>query len=151
MSVPMPTAARPSAAAAVAVAAIIGEGADEGRARPAGSRSAERTARAILGHVHAQRTALEVLAVELADGLLRLLLVRELDEREAARPAGGAIDRNGDVDDVAGCSEDALQLMLGRVVGKVPHEDSAGDDDAPYGRWLQSVREQDPLPRGARR
>jgi hypothetical protein len=63
---------------------------------------------------------------------LGLLLARELDEGESARPAGGAVDGNRDVDDVSGSSQDALQCLLGRVVGKVPYEDSAGDDDAPY-------------------
>jgi len=130
-----------AAATATAVVAIVGERLGErgtGATRR-GTARAERSPRPILRHVDAERSTLEVLAVELADRLLRLLLARELDEGEASWAPGGAIDRDGDVHHVADGAQMAPQLMLGRVVGKVPHEDSSGDDDAPYGRWLEAV------------
>src|SRR5207249_9763505 len=79
--------------------------------------------RALPGLAHVERPALEVLAVELGDRLLRLAGRAHLDEPEAARLPGGAIGDDGDRLARPGLREHGLQVLARGVEGKVADED----------------------------
>jgi hypothetical protein len=72
--------------------------------------------------------------VELLDGRFGLLLSGELDEGEAARPAGGAVGGEVDVDYLAGFGEQLAELVLGGVETEIADEDLGADGRSPSGR-----------------
>jgi len=84
-----------------------------------------------LGLVDPDRPPADLLAVELLDGLGYTLGVRKLDEREAARPAAGAIDRNEHFLDVTDLAEDGFELALRGLEVQVPDEDFVTDGVLP--------------------
>jgi hypothetical protein len=83
-----------------------------------------------LRHVDAQRATLEVLTVQLGEGLLGTLGRRHLDEAKAARLAAHAIDHDVDRQDFAALGETLREEMLGGVkreitdVETIRHSDS---------------------------
>jgi hypothetical protein len=79
--------------------------------------AATSASRAILGRIHAQGAAAELIAVELLDRLRRVLVVRELHERKSARTSRLAIGGQKYVTNLAYLSEEALNfLFLGVVI-----------------------------------
>ncbi len=88
---PLGLAGRPAAAA-------IGIEAE----REVGWRAGGTRAAPLLRLVHPQPPSRQFEVVELLDGRLGLLLGGELHEGESARPAGGAIDGQIDIDDRSG-------------------------------------------------
>lgn len=85
----------------------------------AGPEGPGRALRPVLGHVDVELASLELVLVELLDALLGFFLVRELDEGETSRPAGVAVGRQIDVNDLPGFCEQVGELALGRVVTQV--------------------------------
>src|SRR5207249_11094397 len=79
--------------------------------------------RALAGLAHVQRAALQILAIELGDRLLRLARRAHLDEAEAARLPGGAIGDDRDRLARPGLREQRLQVLARGVEGKVADED----------------------------
>src|SRR5262249_6119036 len=77
----------------------------------------------VLGLVHLEGAAAEVAAVEGADRVRRGVLVRHLDEGEAARAAGLAVHDDAHGLDRPVAPEGALQVLLGAGVRKVAHVD----------------------------
>src|SRR5437764_672146 len=77
------------AAATTTVAAATAAAVAATAARPAAAAAAG----AILGGVHAESAAAELIAIELLDGLGRILIGGELDEGKAARAAALAVHR----------------------------------------------------------
>src|SRR6266571_1079055 len=67
--------------------------------------AAAAAAGAILGGVHAESAAAELVAVELLDRLGRILIGCELDEGEAARAAALAVHRKKHIADLADLRE----------------------------------------------
>ena len=74
--------------------------------------------------VHHQRAAVHLMLVELGDGLLRVVVVSHLDERESARAAGGHVAHHPDVVHLAGPAEQLRQLVLRGRIGKVADVES---------------------------
>src|SRR5213595_859635 len=70
-----------------------------------------------------QGPALELFAVQLLDGLLRLARRAHLDEAEAAGPSGVAVRDDGRRGDGSRLREQRLQVGTRRVERKIPHED----------------------------
>src|SRR5438445_3409577 len=79
--------------------------------------------RALAGLAHVQGAALQVLAVELGDRLLRLARRAHLDEAEATRLSRGAIGDDRDGLARPGLGEQCLQVLARGVEGKVADED----------------------------
>jgi hypothetical protein len=79
-------------------------------------------ARAILGFIHAQRTAAHVESVQGAHRALGVRL-RHFDEAEAARPAGLAVGREGNGLDGAVLAKQFLDVLLRRSERQVAHVD----------------------------
>src|SRR5262249_9718748 len=104
-------------AAHALIAALWAERRAEGRA--AGSRGARRP---VLGLVHAQGTALEVLPVHEGDGLLRGVVVLELDEGKTPGAPRLAVGGELRIDDPAGRTERGDELLAGHVEAQVAHE-----------------------------
>lgn len=86
--------------------------------------AAAATRRALLGLVDAQRTAVDVLAVDLVDRLLGLIRGAHRHEREAARTAGLAIEDDVDVRDLTVAREELADGVAGGVEGKVAYVQS---------------------------
>src|SRR5205823_13374921 len=90
-----------------------------------GERAAEPRTRlrtAILGLADHQRAPAEVLAVQLGDGLLRLLRALQVHEGESARSAGVLVGDDLDGGHLAPAALDGLaDLLLGRVERQVAH------------------------------
>src|SRR5438094_6084983 len=70
-----------------------------------------------------QGPALELFAVQVLDGLLRLARRAHLDEAEAAGPSGVAVRDDGRRGDGSRLREQRLQVGARRVERKIPHED----------------------------
>lgn len=62
------------------------------------------------------------MAVVLAEGFGCRRFVSELDKGEASRPSGVPIQRQKDLDDLAGFGKDRFQLVLSSVVTEVSNE-----------------------------
>lgn len=77
----------------------------------------------LFGEVDVQRSAVQILAVELIDGGLRLFLAAELHEREPSGASGGAIGRHVHIDDLASRSEMLAQALFGRPIVEIADED----------------------------
>src|SRR5262245_6899053 len=88
-------------------------------ARPATSTTAAATAATLLRLVHAERTAVDGLAVDLRDRLLRLGVGAHRHEREAARATGVAIHHDVDVGDLAELREQLADRVGGGLEGQV--------------------------------
>ena len=63
------------------------------------------------------------MAVIFADGFGCRHLVSELDKGKASRPSGVPIQRQKDLDDLAGFGKDRFQLVLSGVVTEVSNEE----------------------------
>src|SRR5262249_39017258 len=74
------------------------------------------------GFIHSERSAFERLIVELADGLLRVRFVCEIDKSEPAVLAGFAIYRHEYIRQVSHRREVRTNLLFACVIGKVPDE-----------------------------
>lgn len=83
-----------------------------------------RSRRALAGLTDSQRPAVKLHTVELFNGLRHKVGLAELDEREAAGPVGGAIQRQDDVCDRTDLGEYGIEVLLGRLVAQVADEDS---------------------------
>src|SRR5437899_2055433 len=84
---------------------------------------ARRTRRPVLGLVHPQRTALEVLPVHQADRLLRRLVVLELHEGEPSWASGLPVGGDLGIHHLAGRAEGLDQLIARDVEAQVSDED----------------------------
>lgn len=69
-------------------------------------------------------SAIQLVAIELLDGLGGCRRVRQLDEGESPRTAGTAIGGKKHLDDLAHFREQCLKLALGRFVTEIPNKDS---------------------------
>src|SRR5262249_47722742 len=107
------------AAAAVAVAAS----------------AAEATFRFWPRFVHRQRTSTELILVEFARRLLRLVVGRHLDEGEAASAPRGGVAHHTDRFDFPCLAEKLLEFRFTRAVGKVADVESASHYRAPRARY----------------
>jgi hypothetical protein len=81
--------------------------------------AAAAASRAILGDVNAERTTLEILTIEIVEGLLRTLLRRHLDEAEAARAARHPIQHQGNLANLAARGKPLLDEIFGGVKREV--------------------------------
>src|SRR5688500_16581526 len=100
--------APPGPAAAAAIAAA-----------PAASAAAESAAatwarRLRPRFIHGQRASAHLVAVELRDRLLRIIVARHFDEGEAARAPGDAVAHDGDGLDLARLPEQRLEILFHR-------------------------------------
>src|SRR4051794_28245669 len=100
----------PAAAAATAAAAVTAEAA--AAAEPAFGLGPR--------FVDGQRASAHLKLIELARRFLRFFVGRHLDEREAARAAGGGVPHDAHRFDRAGLAEQLLQFRLTGGVRKVP-------------------------------
>ena len=91
---------------------------------PAATAAAEAAFRLRTRFVDDQRAAFHLLLVELADGFLRFLVRAHLDEREAARAAGGHVPHHANVVHLAGPAEQFRELIFRGRIGKVPDVES---------------------------
>ncbi|HEY6172943.1 MAG TPA: hypothetical protein VIX73_00815 [Kofleriaceae bacterium] len=85
---------------------------------PTASASAAPAA-AFLGHVDAQRAALEVLAVELRERFLGAGRIGHLDKRKAARLTAVAVGHHRDREHLSAFREVLVDQDLGGVKGKI--------------------------------
>lgn len=99
-------------------------------AAPIGTWAAETTGaaatdagRPILGHVHLERSPAELFAIEEADRRFGFALGSELDEREAAGPASGAVVRQKHIHHRPGLGHQGAQVVFGGAEGQVADED----------------------------
>src|SRR3954465_10982692 len=76
------------------------------------------------GFVHDERATLHLVLVELGNGLLRVVVVRHLDEGEAARATRCHVPHHPDVVDFAGPAKQLGELIFGGRVGEVPDVES---------------------------
>jgi hypothetical protein len=86
--------------------------------------SAARARLALLGFVHAQRTAVEIRPVQLRDGSARGVFARHHDERETARTAGLTIEHELGLENLSALGEGARHGVFGRVKRKVSYVQS---------------------------
>lgn len=94
--------------------------------------AATATARTFLARARLRNgdvTAIDALAVQRADGGLRLFRLGHGNKREAARAAGHTIRDEIDVFDDAVSSEQVLQAQFGGIEGKVSYEELVVHDD----------------------
>jgi len=113
------------AAADVAAAALGPVGprtGAEGPVEPAAAARRPVGGRLVGGLVDAQLAPAQLVAVEALDGGGGVFRVGELDEGEAARPAGGAVGGEEHVDDGAGLREQLFELVLGGAEFEVADE-----------------------------
>ena len=88
--------------------------------------AAETASRALLtrpGHVHGQRTALDLEPVQGFDGRLRRFIRRHRDEGETAGAARGAIQHQIGFDHCAVLGEQVLEFVFGNLEMEVPDEE----------------------------
>jgi hypothetical protein len=78
--------------------------------------------------VHGQRAAPKLSLVQLINGLLRIVIVRHLDERKATRAPGCHVTHDTDRVDGSNSTEQLLQLSLSGLVRKVTHKQPATHD-----------------------
>jgi hypothetical protein len=112
------TAAATTTAAAVAAATTAAKAAAAttaaAKAAAATATAAAATFSARLRLVHAQRTPIDVLAVERLDGTLRILFVFHLDERKTTRATGVPVEHDLDVGHLAAVAfERGAQSVFG--------------------------------------
>src|SRR5262245_60618445 len=100
---------------------LVGEGAAE-----AGAALARPL---VLGLVHHQRAAAEVLPVQLGDGLLRLVRVLQVDEGEPARPSRVPVGDDLDGGDRPPLPlDERADLLLGGLERQVSHVEAVAHD-----------------------
>jgi hypothetical protein len=80
-------------------------------------------ARPFLGAVHTQCATAELVAVELLDSVVRLIVRLELDERESAGTTGLAVIRHEDITGLADLREERLQLLTTCIEIEISYED----------------------------
>ena len=90
--------------------------------------SACRSLRPILGAVHAQAPAAEIVTVELKNGGGGLGIGPELGEGEAARASGLPIGTDVNAGDLSGLRQQRGELLLGRVEAQITDEDLVRND-----------------------
>ena len=90
-----------------------------------------RPRRAIPRLTDTQVTSVQFFSIQLFDGQRHGGSIIELDEREAARPVGGPVDRKKDLFDWPRFREEGLEVSLGRFVAKVPDEYSRRNGEPP--------------------
>ena len=71
-----------------------------------------------------QRPAAEAMLVQLADGILRVLVGRHFHEGEPARATGFPVERPHDLGGWADLSEVRTQVVFGCLIGQIAHEQS---------------------------
>ena len=76
-------------------------------------------------------TPVQFFPVQLLDGRRHGRPIIELDEREAARPVGGPVNRKKNLFDWPRFREECLEVSLGRFVAKVPDEYSRRNGEPP--------------------
>src|SRR5687767_15459906 len=108
---PWPAAAAAITAAAAAAAAKTTAAAWPRRLRPR--------------FVHRQGASTELMAVELRNRLLRIIVAGHLDERESAGAAGDAVAHHGDRFHLARLAEQRLEILLHSFVRQIAHEEFA--------------------------
>jgi hypothetical protein len=147
------TAATTTAAATTAAAAIVATAATAAAATAIPTTTTTAAAATaggtILSDVHAKRTALEVLAIEIIERLLGTLLRRHLDEAEAARAASHPVQHQSNFANLATCSETLGDQVLGGVKRKVTNVQTIRH----FGTFLSrgsNIRENHPQPLGGR-
>jgi hypothetical protein len=118
-----------TAAAAVAAAATTTEAAAAttaaAKATAATAAAAAAAFSARLRLVHAQRTPIDVLAIERLDGALRILFAFHFDERKATRATGVPVEHDLDVGDLAAVAfERGAQGVFGGLEGEVSYVQS---------------------------
>jgi hypothetical protein len=106
-------------AAAAAEAAATAAAATEAAATTAAAATA--TGTTLLGLVDPERTTVEQLAVHGLDGLLGRVLGAHGHEREAAGPAGLAIEHQLDLDELTELLEGLADGVLGRVEREITY------------------------------
>ena len=123
------------AAAATTTAAAVAAATTATAAEATASTTAEATAAAAaaaaatfsarLRLVHAQRTPIDVLAIERLDGTLCILLAFHLDERKATRTTGVPVEHDLHVGDLAAVAfERGAQGIFGGLEGEVSYVQS---------------------------
>ena len=93
-----------------------------GRTRAEAARTWRRTILARARFAHRKAASLKRLCVEALDDFFGGRSLGELDEREAARSPGLAIDGHHDVRRLGYCGEVGAEVGFARPVGKVPDE-----------------------------
>lgn len=81
----------------------------------------------LFGLVDTQRSAFELVTVELLDSLGDFIRLGEFDESESSRTACGSVRRHEDIDDIADLREENLEIGLRRVVTDIPNENLRSD------------------------
>lgn len=79
--------------------------------------------RAILGLGHTNIPAVELLAIELLDGLCNRRFVRERDEGETSRATGYPVNRQKHLGNVSHLRKEAGEFALGGVKTEVSDKD----------------------------
>jgi hypothetical protein len=115
-----------AAAVAAATTAAKAAAATTAAAKAAASSTAAAAAfSARLRLVHAQRTPIDVLAVERLDGTLRILFAFHLDERKTTRATGVPVEHDLDVGHLAAVAfERGAQGIFGGLEGEVSYVQS---------------------------
>ena len=116
-----------AATAAVTTAAAV---AAATTARPA--TAATFTARTILGSIDAQRTAAQLVLVELLDGLRCMFVRLVLDKSKATRPARLPIHREEDVAHGADLREKRFDLVSRRLEIEIPYKNFCTHSVCPF-------------------
>jgi hypothetical protein len=73
------------------------------------------------GNAHVHGATIQVLAIEQADGLVRIILGLHLDKRKPARAVGHFVHWNGDGANGASLAKHRLQFVLRRAEGQVAY------------------------------
>jgi hypothetical protein len=81
-----------------------------------------RTWRPVTGLADPEISPVQFLPVQLFDGCGHGRRVTKFDERESARPVGGAVDRKKDLGDRARLGEQCFKVSLRRFVVEIPDE-----------------------------
>jgi hypothetical protein len=120
------TAATSTTVAAATTAAVATTTAATSAATAAAERTATAaaasTGRTILGSVHAQSAATQIMAIELFDRLRRIFIRFELDEREPAGPPRLAIGRKKHVSYRSDLRKQRFDLVARCVEVEIPYE-----------------------------
>ena len=74
--------------------------------------------------VHRQSPSAKRLLIELGDRILRVLVGHHLDERKPAGAAGFPVERADDLRWLTDLREMRPQIVFGRLVGQIAHEQS---------------------------
>jgi hypothetical protein len=78
--------------------------------------------------VHGKRATPELRLVQLINGLLRIVIVRHFNEREATRAPGSHVTHDTDRVDGSNSTEQLFQLSFSGLVRKITHKQPATHD-----------------------